>query len=210
MLSDVGLISPKIIIQKGCESINIPIYKLKNDESFSELSSKFMDPKYNQYCTEENNEINNNLYDIDLYKLKTGKNYYAIRIHVKNIKYPDVKVAVIPMKAIYTNGNDFEFNQDSIEPLSFNVSYFDMPYMDNTKIFENKRFSIILKAVCTKETIKYEEDCPFKTIKKHCSKNDNSCIENEYAIFQVVTFKEEIMTLRDRPLFEEMLRQITK
>ncbi|MBI5197127.1 MAG: hypothetical protein HZA19_00805 [Nitrospirae bacterium] len=63
----------------------------------------------------------------------------------------------------------------------FNVSYFDTPFMDNTKLVDGSRFSFVLK---------------------------NGDSERQMATLEVVTFPEEYMNLRDRPYFDEMLSRL--
>lgn len=82
------------------------------------------------------------------------------------------------------------FNQDGVltsmkqgRRMVFEVSFFDLPYMDNTELFDGSRFSLVLKEMALGEGV---------------------------AKFSAVIFKEGFMTLRDRPLFEEMLRTLQK
>ena len=63
--------------------------------------------------------------------------------------------------------------------LSFQVSFFDMPYMDNTRLYNGKRFSLVL-----------------------------SNILDQNAIVKVVEFREEFMSLRDRPYIEQIFNKI--
>lgn len=82
------------------------------------------------------------------------------------------------------------FNEDGIltsmkqgKRMGVEVSFFDLPYMDNTELFDGSRFSLVLKGIAS---------------------------DNSAAKFSAVIFKEGFMTLRDRPLFEEMLRTLQK
>lgn len=65
--------------------------------------------------------------------------------------------------------------------LQFDVSYFDLPYMDNTKMSDGSRFSLILRGI------------------------DGDSVEIE-----AIRFRNDFMSLRDRPLFEEMLQKLEK
>ena len=82
--------------------------------------------------------------------------------------------------------NDF-FKEDRFQGSQFKVgfqfdsSYFDMPYMDNTKLSDGSRFSLVLKKII-----------------------------GDSVEVQVVWFKNDFMSLRDRPLFEEMLEKLEK
>ncbi len=66
----------------------------------------------------------------------------------------------------------------------FSISYFDMPYMDNTRLYDGTRFAVILKDI---------------------KRTDMGYVKIE---LEVISFREEFMTLRDRPLFEEMLTKL--
>jgi hypothetical protein len=82
------------------------------------------------------------------------------------------------------------FNSDGVltgmrqgKRMVFEVSFFDLPYMDNTELFDGSRFSLVLKGIAP---------------------------DGQAAKFSAVIFKEGFMTLRDRPLFEEMLHTLQK
>ncbi len=63
----------------------------------------------------------------------------------------------------------------------FSVSFFDTPFMQNTKLADGTRFSFILKSVDTKSQI---------------------------AEIEMITFPDAYMSLRDRPYFDEMLSRL--
>lgn len=65
--------------------------------------------------------------------------------------------------------------------LRFDVSYFDLPYMDNTKMSDGSRFALVLRDVA----------------------DDSVEIE-------AIRFRNDFMSLRDRPYFEEMLQKLEK
>jgi len=67
-----------------------------------------------------------------------------------------------------------------------NVSYFDLPYMDNIKLADGNRFSLVLKGV-------------------YKGPGGN---ERAEADIEAIRFKNDFMSLRDRPLFEEMLKKL--
>ncbi len=71
-----------------------------------------------------------------------------------------------------------KFNFKTIE---FDVSYFDTPFMNNTKLVDGSRFSFVL---------------------------ENADPQRKIASIEVVTFPEEYMNLRDRPYFDEMLSRL--
>jgi hypothetical protein len=65
--------------------------------------------------------------------------------------------------------------------IRFDVSYFDLPYMDNTKMSDGNRFALILRGIA----------------------GDSVEIE-------ALRFRDDFMSLRDRPLFEDILRKLEK
>jgi hypothetical protein len=67
----------------------------------------------------------------------------------------------------------------------FDISYFDLPYMDNIKMNDGSRFSLILRKTFTER--------------------DRS---QSSAEIEAVHFRNDFMSLRDRPLFEEMLQKL--
>ncbi|MCC7203156.1 MAG: hypothetical protein IT393_10925 [Nitrospirae bacterium] len=70
------------------------------------------------------------------------------------------------------------FNFKTVE---IGVSYFDTPFMNNTKLIDGSRFSFVLR---------------------------NMDPVRQMATIEVVTFPEEYMNLRDRPYFDEMLSRL--
>jgi hypothetical protein len=65
--------------------------------------------------------------------------------------------------------------------LRFDISYFDLPYMDNTKMSDGSRFALVLRA-----------------------------IEGDSVEIEAIRFRNDFMSLRDRPYFEEMLQKLEK
>ncbi len=75
---------------------------------------------------------------------------------------------------------------ERVRGFKVNVSYFDLPYMDNFKLPDGNRFALVLK-----------------NIDKGPSRN-----EKAEAVIEAIRFKNDFMSLRDRPLFEEMLKKL--
>jgi hypothetical protein len=73
-----------------------------------------------------------------------------------------------------------------VRAFKVNVSYFDLPYMDNFKLADGNRFALVLK-----------------DIDRGPGGNARAA-----AVIEAVRFKNDFMTLRDRPLFEEMLKKL--
>ena len=65
--------------------------------------------------------------------------------------------------------------------MQFEVSRFDLPYMDNTKMSNGYRFALVLRDVD---------------------------VERDEAELSVIRFRSDFISLRDRPYFEEMLQKL--
>jgi len=65
--------------------------------------------------------------------------------------------------------------------ITFDISYFDLPYMDNTKMSDGSRFALVLRGVA----------------------GDSVEIE-------AIRFRNDFISLRDRPYFEEMIQKLQK
>lgn len=104
---------------------------------------------------------------------------YAITIKLTDMHESGVKVQVTPYLQHF-RARRLTRNDPLVKPLDFEVSYFDLPYMDNTKLFGGKRFALLLKRMEGKD----------------------------HAFMEAVTFDEQFVSLRDRPYFEEMLRKL--
>ncbi|HET8563861.1 MAG TPA: hypothetical protein VFM35_08330 [Candidatus Binatia bacterium] len=67
-----------------------------------------------------------------------------------------------------------------------NVSYFDLPYMDNIKLADGNRFALVLRGIYKGPDGK----------------------ESAEADIEAIRFRSDFMSMRDRPLFEEMLKKL--
>jgi hypothetical protein len=112
---------------------------------------------------------------------KTDKGSPAIDVELEEVNEAGVRVKVTPYQESFRNGT-LNFVQ-ALKPLKFEVSFFDLPYMDNTRLFDGSRFALLLSHIDKKE---------------------------EAAEISAIIFKGEFMSLRDRPLFEEMLQKLNK
>jgi len=105
----------------------------------------------------------------------------AIDVELEEVNEAAVRVKVTPYLESFKDGT-LNFVQ-ALKPLKFEVSFFDLPYMDNTRLFDGSRFALLLSHIDKKE---------------------------ESAEINAIIFKGEFMSLRDRPLFEEMLQKLNK
>ena len=105
----------------------------------------------------------------------------AIDVELEEVNEAAVRVKVTPYLESFKNGT-LNFVQ-ALKPIKFEVSFFDLPYMDNTRLFDGSRFALLLSHTDKKE---------------------------EAAEINAIIFKGEFMSLRDRPFFEEMLQKLNK
>ena len=100
-----------------------------------------------------------------------GKNAsYPFSVRLQDVKPSEIRVRV--------SSADESFNFKTIE---FTMSYFDTPFMNNTKLVDGSRFSFVLR---------------------------NADPARKLATLEVVVFPSEYMNLRDRPYFDEMLSRL--
>jgi hypothetical protein len=122
---------------------------------------------------------------------------YSISIEVHEIEQVLVKVSVFVWKDNYT-GMEFKPEESVLlRKIDFDVSYFSSPYMDNTRIVNGSRFAIIYEGCI--ETRGQEEHV--------CDAFPATTERHALAQFQVITFKEQFLSQRDRPYVDEILEQ---
>lgn len=107
---------------------------------------------------------------LGVHATEIGENEDYVRLHVFDIP-----------EGIIDRGNEAE--------ISFRLSYYDMPFVDNTKLFNGTRFAITLKEVVTKTSDKSGRKA---------------------ATIKVIFFPESYMSSRDRPYLDEMLGQLKR
>jgi hypothetical protein len=112
---------------------------------------------------------------------RMDKGFPAIDVELEEVSEAAVRVKVTPYQESFKNGT-LNFVQ-ALKPIKFEVSFFDLPYMDNTRLFDGSRFALMLSYVNRKE---------------------------EAAEINAIIFKGEFMSLRDRPFFEEMLQKLNQ
>ena len=100
----------------------------------------------------------------------------------QNDAYVYVKIYVIDIPEGVKNVGD-------TAEVSFELSFYDMPFIDNTKLFNATRFAITLKDIVWDE-------------------NDKS--KRKAARIKIIFFPESYMSSRDRPYLDEMLQQLRK
>ncbi len=113
---------------------------------------------------------------------QSGQGFPSIDIELLELGRNSATVEVTPYEEFF-NLEGILTGMKQGKRIGFEVSFFDLPYMDNTELFDGSRFSLVLKGI------------------------DPNGVA---AKLSAVIFKEGFMTLRDRPLFEEMLRTLQK
>lgn len=107
--------------------------------------------------------------------------HYSLEIKMTEAHDHEVKVEITVYEDIYEN-SVYRYSKMKQDKIPFAVSYFDMPFMDNTRLFNGSRFSLMLKGI---------EGA-------------------DWAKLGIISFREEFMSLRDRPFFEEMLNKLNR
>lgn len=105
----------------------------------------------------------------------------AIEVELLQVNQADVQVRVTPHRESFIK--DTFVHSRRASPVEFQASYFDLPYMDNTRLFDGSRFALLLTSADKEEGT---------------------------ANFEVVIFRGDFSSLRDRPVFEEMLKKLNE
>jgi len=109
------------------------------------------------------------------------KVFPAIDVELLEVNEADVQVRVTPNRELFIK-DTFVYSRRA-SPVEFQVSYFDLPYMDNTRLFDGSRFALLVTSIDKEKSTAY---------------------------FDVVIFKGDFSSLRDRPVFEEMLKKLNE
>jgi hypothetical protein len=107
----------------------------------------------------------------------------SIELRVKEVR----DASVVLWITVYTDFFDRNVyaGSERVRRFPVNVSYFDLPYTDNIQLADGNRFSLVLK----------------RTYKPDGNEKPEAGIE-------AIRFKNDFMTMKDRPLFEEMLKKL--
>jgi hypothetical protein len=155
-------------IQKG-ETYCVRLHSVDN---LKELDGKSLEETRHGSCSES----------IDTERpAQIDKVLPAIDVELLDVNESDVQVRVTPNLESFSK-DTFVYSRLA-SPIEFGASYFDLPYMDNTRLFDGSRFALLLRSIDRKENV---------------------------AHFDVVIFKGDFSSLRDRPVFEEMLKKLNE
>ncbi len=136
------------------------------DRQVNLLSKPNNTPTELRLCVESSDDCQH----LGTFTLKGKNGDYPFAVRLQEVGLSDIRVRV----SSAAEG----FNFKTIE---FTMSYFDTPFMNNTKLVDGSRFSFVLR---------------------------NADPNRKIASLDVVTFPEEYMNLRDRPYFDEMLSRL--
>lgn len=169
-LSKIGINRP-FQVTKG-ERVCIRLYTVANlSEIHPDKTTGFLERSKNGSC--------NDLSSVDPAAMTMGTGFPSVEVELMEVRDYAVTVRVRPYQEFFKDQVlKFVIQGAGIE---FEVSYFDTPYLDNTRLFDNSRFALVLERVDR---------------------------EAQYADLNALIFTEEFMSLRDRPYFEEMLRKM--
>jgi hypothetical protein len=125
------------------------------------------------------------------------KKRYSVTIRVKELLETSAKVSVLLYRDVFDE-DQFKPAQSlpDLRPIEFEVSYFSTPYMDNTRLFDGSRFSVIYDGCI--ETNAPDLVCRFPLRPSAQPK----------AQFKVVVFDESFLSQRDRPYIDQILGKI--
>ena len=124
---------------------------------------------------------------------------YSITIRVKEMLESSTKVSVLLYRDMF-DGRQFKPAQSlpDLRPIEFEVSYFSTPYMDNTRLFDGSRFSVLYDGCIDANAP--DQVCHFPLTPSAQPK----------AQFKVVVFDEAFLSQRDRPYVDQILDRIGK
>jgi hypothetical protein len=122
-------------------------------------------------CSEQQDDCQ----DTAAFSVEGPKRTYHFNVELLDVGFSEVSLRISPAQG-ETKPGSFDF-----KPIEFEVSYYDTPFMNNTRLTDGSRFAFALK---------------------------NSDPTARRAVLTVVTFPEEFMSIRDRPYFDEMLANV--
>ena len=136
------------------------------DRQINLLTKPNAEPMEMQLCVNETEDCKS----MGTFTLKGKEKDYPFAVSLEEVNPYEILVRVSSAAE--------NFNFKTIE---FSMSYFDTPFMNNTKLMDGSRFAFVLR---------------------------NADPTRKIATIEVVSFPEEYMNLRDRPYFDEMLSRL--
>ncbi len=129
-----------------------------------------------------------------------------INIDLRNIILRDgmVLATFVDTNRPKTNGNPVQQ-----EDPKFSITFYDMPYIDNTRYASGKRLAVVLEKYLSPAGYKpFLFEIDDLTLKKDYSDLPPQLLRQ--ATIRLILFPEDYLGLRDRPYMEEVIQQITK
>jgi len=123
---------------------------------------------------------------------------YSIRMTVNRIDEDSATTTVEIYEDKYVNNRLDVENSRPVEVVEFDASYFSTPYVDNTRLSNRSRFSVIYKGCMDAKEPDY--NCRFPL----------AADRQPQAMFDVIVFREEVLSQKDRPLVDQVLDKIGK
>jgi hypothetical protein len=136
------------------------------DRQINLLTKPDAEPMELQLCVTESEECKK----MGTFTLKGREKNYPFAVSLQEVDPYEITVRVS------SAAEDFNF-----KTIQFTMSYFDTPFMNNTKLMDGSRFAFVLR---------------------------NADPARKIATIEIVSFPEEYMNLRDRPYFDEMLSKL--
>jgi len=141
------------------------------DRQINMLNKPDQKPIELMLCGEQQDDCGN----IVAFSVNGPQRTYHFNVELLDVGTSAVSVRVSPAQE---GGQPESFD---FKPIEFEVSYFDTPFMNNTRLTDGSRFAITLK---------------------------NSDPAAKMAVLKIVIFPDEFMSLRDRPYFDEILAKV--
>jgi hypothetical protein len=173
LLARVGILQEEISVPVGGQTRFIPLYDIEGLEGLSEKDFFLGGKRLIGTDSEGKDETQQ-------------RDHYSIKINVTKALENSANIEVYVFRDLF-DGKKYVSSR-LIQGLPVEVSIFDTPYMDNSRLFSGDRFSIL-----------YRGSAPISTNEKSLK-----------ATFSVITFEEKFLSLRDRPFFESMVDKIRK
>ena len=141
------------------------------DRQINMLNKPNQKPVELMLCGEQQDDCQNT----GVFSVNGPQRTYRFNVELLDVGTSAVSVRVSPaQEGAQTESFDFK-------PIEFEVSYYDTPFMNNTRLVDGSRFAITLK---------------------------NSDPAAKMAVLKIVIFPDEFMSLRDRPYFDEILARV--
>jgi hypothetical protein len=186
MLNNIGT-SAVFNIEKG-EQICVRLYRREELETLQAPDGSRLKSFIPGSCPEASREKGSTA-SADPTNDPSPRQSLEIKLISVNRAYATVQVAIYED---FFKGNVFQGSRlkGSSE---LDISYFDLPYMDNTKLSDGSRFALVRRYTGSDS-----------------SEGSLGEVEETSVEIEAIRFRNDFVSLRDRPFFEEMLQKLKK